>query len=134
MRKGFYQAGRIAAGLLVVMFTMTGAAKLADQVVTWLTFAVWQPFTIADALRFWSIPAPHALEILGLHQITEAILSWPGVPAYLLLAAACLFVFARIDREIDKLSRKSAGANSRRRSDVVAGSAPIRRTTDVAQK
>ena len=134
MRKRFYQAGRIAAGLLVVVFTMTAAAKLADQVVTWLTFAVWQPFTIADALRFWSIPAPHAPKILGLHQITEAILSWPGVPAYLLLAAACLFVFARIDREIDKLSRKSASANSRRRSDVVAGSGPIRRTTDVAQK
>jgi hypothetical protein len=72
MRKRFYQAGRIVAGLLVVVFAMTGAAKLADQVVTWLTFAVWQPFTIADALRFWSIPAPHAPKILGLHQITDA--------------------------------------------------------------
>jgi hypothetical protein len=87
MRKRFYQAGRIAAGLLVVVFAMTGAAKLADQVVTWLTFAVWQPFTIADALRFWSIPAPHAPKIPGLHQIAEAVLSWPGIPAYLLLAA-----------------------------------------------
>lgn len=134
MRKRFYQAGRIAAGLLVVVFATTGAAKLADQVVTWLTFAVWQPFTIADALRFWSIPAPHAPKILGLHQITEAVLSWPGIPAYLLLAGASLFVFARIDREIGKLSRKSANANSRRRSDVIAGCAPVERTTDVAQK
>ena len=51
LRKLFYQASRAAAGLLVVVFAMTGAAKLADQIVTWLTFAVWQPFTIADALR-----------------------------------------------------------------------------------
>lgn len=106
MRKRFYQAGRIAAGLLVVVFAMTGAAKLADQVVTWLTFAVWQPFTIADALRFWSIPAPDAPNILGLHQITEAALSWPGILAYLLLAGACLFVFARIDRALGTMSRK----------------------------
>jgi hypothetical protein len=106
MRKRFYQAGRIAAGLLVVVFAMTGAAKLADQVVTWLTFAVWQPFTIADALRFWSIPAPHAPKIPGLNQIAEAVLSWPGIPAYLLLAGACLFVFARIDRALDRLTRK----------------------------
>jgi hypothetical protein len=106
MRKRFYQAGRIVAGLLVVVFAMTGAAKLADQVVTWLTFAVWQPFTIADALRFWSIPAPHAPKILGLHQITDAVLAWPGIPAYLLLAGACLFVFARIDRVLATMSRK----------------------------
>lgn len=106
MRKRFYQAGRIAAGLLVVVFAMTAAAKLADQVVTWLTFAVWQPFTIADALRFWSIPPPHAPELLGLQRITNAVLSWPGIPAYMLLAATCLFIFGRIDRELTKLSGK----------------------------
>src|SRR6516164_2519517 len=81
LRKHFYQASRLVAGLLVIVFAMTGAAKLADQMVTWLTFAVWRPFTIADALRFWSIPASHAPEIPGLQQITEAVLSWPGVPA-----------------------------------------------------
>jgi hypothetical protein len=129
MRKRFYQAGRIAAGLLVVMFAMTGAAKLADQIVTWLTFAVWRPFTIADALRFWRIPAPHAPTILRLHEITEAVLSWPGILAYLLLAGACLFMFARIDRALGKLTRKSAGAHTRRRSDVIAGTAQTRRTT-----
>lgn len=64
LRKLFYQAGRAAAGLLVVVFAMTGAAKLADQIVTWLTFAVWQPFTIADALRFWGIPVPQAPQLL----------------------------------------------------------------------
>ena len=90
---------------------MTGAAKLADQIVTWLAFAVWRPFTIADALRFWSIPAPHAPEILGLQQIMEAVLSWPGIPAYLLLAGACLFIFGRIDRALGKMSRKPTGAH-----------------------
>jgi hypothetical protein len=79
LRKLFYQAGRAAAGLLVVVFAMTGAAKLADQIVTWLTFAVWQPFTIADALRFWGIPAPQAPQLLGLAQLTDAVLSWPGI-------------------------------------------------------
>jgi hypothetical protein len=56
LRKHFYQATRFVTGLLVVMFAMTGAAKLADQIVSWLAFAVWQPFTIADALLFWGIP------------------------------------------------------------------------------
>ena len=90
LRKHFYQATRLVAGLLVVVLAMTGAAKLADQIVTWLAFAVWQPFTIADALRFWDLPLPHAPESLGLREITDAILSWPGVPAYFLLAGACL--------------------------------------------
>ncbi len=106
LRKHFYQATRLVAGLLVVVFAMTGAAKLADQIVTWLTFAVWQPFTIADALRFSSIPAPHAPAIIGLQQITEAVLSWPGIPAYLLLAGVCLLLFGRIDRELGKMSRR----------------------------
>jgi len=79
LRKLFYQAGRVAAGLLVVVFAMTGAAKLADQIVTWLTFAVWQPFTIADALRFWGIPAPRPPQLLGFAQLTDAVLSWPGI-------------------------------------------------------
>jgi len=108
LRKHFYQATRLVAGLLVVVFAMTGAAKLADQIVTWLAFAVWQPFTIADALRFWDLPPPHAPESLGLREITDAVLSWPGVPAYFLLAGACLFLFARIDRALGRLSRKSA--------------------------
>src|SRR6478752_6100293 len=90
LRKLFYQAGRAAAGLLVVVFAMTGAAKLADQIVTWLTFAVWQPFTIADALRFWGIPVPQAPQLLGRAQLTDAVLSWPGILAYLVLAGACL--------------------------------------------
>ncbi len=105
LRRYFYQATRLLAGLLVVAFAMTGAAKLADQIVTWLAFAVWQPFTIADALRFWRIPAPHAPEILGLRHITDAMLSWPGIPAYLLLAGVCLFLFGRADRELGKLMR-----------------------------
>jgi hypothetical protein len=79
LRKLFYQAGRVAAGLLIVVFAMTGAAKLADQIVTWLTFAVWQPFTIADALRFWGIPAPRPPQLLGFAQLTDAVLSWPGI-------------------------------------------------------
>jgi hypothetical protein len=79
LRKLFYQAGRVAAGLRVVVFAMTGAAKLADQIVTWLTFAVWQPFTIADALRFWGIPAPRPPQLLGFAQLTDAVLSWPGI-------------------------------------------------------
>jgi hypothetical protein len=106
LRKHFYQATRLVAGVLVVAFAMTGAAKLADQIVTWLTFAVWRPFTVADALRFWSIPAPRAPEVLGLQQITEAVLSWPGIPAYLLLAGVCLLLFGRIDRALGKLTRK----------------------------
>ena len=106
LRKHFYQASRLVAGLLVIVFAMTGAAKLADQMVTWLTFAVWRPFTIADALRFWSIPASHAPEIPGLQQITEAVLSWPGVPAYLLLAGVSLFLFGRIDRALGQTSRR----------------------------
>ena len=79
LRKHFYQATRLVAGLLVVVLAMTGAAKLADQIVTWLAFAVWQPFTIADALRFWDLPPPLAPESLGLRRITDAVLSWPGV-------------------------------------------------------
>ena len=106
LQKHFYQATRLLAGLLVVVFAMTGAAKLADQIVTWLAFAVWQPFTIADALRFWSIPVPHATEIRGFRHITETMLSWPGIPAYLLLAGACLFLFGRADRELRKLTRE----------------------------
>jgi hypothetical protein len=98
LRKLFFQASRAAAGLLVVVFAMTGAAKLADQIVTWLTFAVWQPFTIADALRFWNIPVPRAPQLLGLAQLTDVVLSWPGILAYLVIAGACVFMFARIDR------------------------------------
>jgi hypothetical protein len=134
LRKAFYQASRPAAGLLVVVFAMTGAAKLADQIVTWLTFAVWQPFTIADALRFWDIPVPRAPQLLGLAQLTDAVLSWPGILAYLLLAGACLFMFARIDRGLGRLSRKSAGAHPQRRFDVIAGTSAVRRTTEVARK
>jgi hypothetical protein len=134
LRELFYQAGRAAAGLLVVVFAMTGAAKLADQIVTWLTFAVWQPFTIADALRFWGIPVPQAPQLLGLAQLTDAVLSWPGIPAYLVLAGACLFMFARIDRGLGRLSRKSAGAHPQRPFDVIAGTSAVRRTTEVARK
>src|SRR5262249_24112963 len=100
------KVSRIAAALLVVVFAMTGAAKPADQIVTWLTFAVWQPFTVADALRFWGIPAPQVPQLFGLRRVTDAVLSWPGILAYVALAAACLFMFARIDRELGRLSRE----------------------------
>ncbi len=126
LRKHFYQATRLVAGLLVVVFAMTGAAKLADQIVTWLTFAVWKPFTIADALRFWSIPAPHGPAILGLQQITEAVLSWPGILAYLLLAGVCLFLFGRLDRKLGGMWRRSPGAHPQARS--------LRRTTETVEK
>jgi hypothetical protein len=85
LRKLFYQAGRIAAGLLVVVFAMTGAAKLADQILTWL------------------------------------------------IAGACLFMFARIDRGLGRLSRKSAGEHPQRRLDVIAGTSAVRRTTEAAR-
>ena len=105
LRKLFYQASRVVAGLLVVVFAMTGTAKLADQVVTWLTFAVWQPFTIADALPFWGIPAPRTPQLLGFAQLTDAVLSWPGIIAYLLLAGACLFMFADRSRARQTLAQ-----------------------------
>jgi hypothetical protein len=74
LRKLFYQAGRVAAGLLVVVFAMTGAAKLADQIVTWLTFAVWQPFTIADALRFNpGAAAPAASRVRATHRCRPVV-------------------------------------------------------------
>src|SRR4029077_17195840 len=101
---------------------------------TWLTFAVWQPFTIADALRFWGIPVPQAPQLLGRAQLTDAVLSWPRILAYLVLAGACLFMFARIDRGLGRLSRKSAGAHPQRPFDVIAGTSAVRRTTEVAQK
>ena len=134
LRKHFYQATRLVAGLLVVVFAMTGAAKLADQIVTWLAFAVWQPFTIADALRFWDLPPPQAPESLGLREITDAILSWPGVPAYFLLAGACLFLFARIDRALGRRSRKSADAPPRAGLRRIAGTSRVARTREAAQK
>ncbi len=134
LRKHFYQATRLVAGLLVVVFAMTGAAKLADQIVTWLAFAVWQPFTIADALRFWDLPPPHAPESLGLREITDAVLSWPGVPAYFLLAGACLFLFARIDRALGRRSRKSTDAPPARRLSAIARTSPATRTTEAAPK
>jgi hypothetical protein len=85
-------------------------------------------------LRFWGIPAPQAPELLGLAQLTDAVLSWPGIIAYLLLAGACLFMFARIDRGLGRLSRESAGERPHRRLDVIAGTSAVRRTTEAAQK
>jgi hypothetical protein len=102
--------------------------------VTWLTFAVWQPFTIADAMRFWGLPVPRAPQLLGLAQLTDAVLSWPGIIAYLLLAGGGLFMFARIDRGLGRLSRKSAGEHPQRRFDVTAGTSAVRHTTEAAQK
>jgi hypothetical protein len=134
LRKHFYQATRLVAGLLVVVLAMTGAAKLADQIVTWLAFAVWQPFTIADALRFWDLPPPHAPESLGLREITETVLWWPGVPAYFLLAGACLILFARIDHALGRRSRKSADAPPARRLDAITRTSRVARTPEAAQK
>src|SRR4029079_4215897 len=128
LRKHFYQATRLVAGLLVVVLAMTGAAKLADQIVTWLAFAVWQPFTIADAVRFWALP-PLAPESLGLRRITDAVLSWPGVPAYFLLAGTCLFLFARIDRALARRARKSADAPPARRLEADRRDFPRRANT-----
>jgi hypothetical protein len=134
LRKHFYQATRLVAGLLVVVFAMTGAAKLADQIVTWLAFAVWQPFTIADPLRFWDLPPPDAPENLGLREITDTVLSWPGIPAYFLLAGACLFLFARIDRALGRRSRTSADAPPARRLDAITRTSRVARTTEAVQK
>jgi hypothetical protein len=105
-RKLFYKTVRLVAGLLVVVLATTAAAKVADQTVTWLTFAVWKPFTIADALRFWGIPRPRTPESLGVEKFLDSVLLWPGVAAYLVLAGASLFVFARADRALAKISRK----------------------------
>jgi hypothetical protein len=132
LRKLFYQAGRVAAGLLVVVFAMTGAAKLADQIVTWLTFAVWQPFTIADALRFRASRRRGPRSFSGSRN--SPMPSCRGPEFYLLLAGACLFMFARIDRGLGRLSRKSAGAHPQRRFDVIAGTSAVRHTTEAAQK
>jgi hypothetical protein len=85
-------------------------------------------------LRFWDLPPSHAPESLGLRRVTNAVLSWPGIPAYFLLAGACLFLFARIDRALGRLSRKSADAPHSHRLGAIDGTSRVARTTEAAQK
>src|SRR4029077_10075085 len=117
---------------LVVVFAMTGAAKLADQIVTWLTFAVWQPFTIADALRFWGIPAPRPPQLLGFAQLTDAVLSWPGIlpPARRRLP----FHVCKNRSRARQTCSQVRWRNPQRRFVVIAGTSAVRHTTEAAQK
>jgi len=85
-------------------------------------------------LRFWNLPPPHAPESLGLRRIIDAVLSWPGVPAYFLLAGACLFLFARIDRALGRLSRKSAAHLLRAGLRRSPGLPASREQSEAAQK
>jgi hypothetical protein len=83
--EAFLPGGQDRGGIAGRRVRMTGAAKLADQILTWL------------------------------------------------IAGACLFMFARIDRGLGRLSRKSAGEHPQRRLDVIAGTSAVRRTTEAAR-
>jgi hypothetical protein len=47
-----------------------------------LETAVWEPYTIADALRYWSVPLPHTPSLLGVQKIIDNLLTWPAAVGY----------------------------------------------------
>jgi hypothetical protein len=53
------------------------------QVTAWLKTAVWEPYTIADALQGWGAPLPYTPHLLGVQKIIDKLLSWPAVVGYL---------------------------------------------------
>jgi len=106
LEKLFYKALRLVAGLFAIVFGMVGTASIFDQVITWLKFAIWKPYTIADALQFWGMSHQYTPGELGIQKLIDDVLSCPVLVGYILLVGVCLFMFGRFDAELGKILLK----------------------------
>jgi hypothetical protein len=84
----WYATVRTCAGLIVAVAASIAAAILFTQTVGWLKTAVWNGYSIREALRDKGLPEP-TTQLLGLQKIIDTLLGWPV--ATLCVAAALAF-------------------------------------------
>jgi hypothetical protein len=99
----------IAAGAAI-----SGAVILYTQAAGWLKTAVWNGYSIREALWDLGLPEP-TTQLLGLQKIIDTVLGWPTVGLCVAAALAFAFIWLSAGEAEDKLAPKS-GMNGSKKS------------------
>jgi hypothetical protein len=114
LEKLFYRAAILLAALLSIGFGLLTIGVVIAQVTGWLKYAVWPPFTIADALQEFGIPRPYTPKLLGLQKLIDNILEWPGIVAYIACGILCVVGAVRFADPLAEILRKEEVARKKR--------------------
>lgn len=118
LEKLFYRTAILVAALLALAFGLVTIGVVFGQVTGWLKYAVWQPFTVADALHEFGIPRPYTLQLLGLQKLIDNVLDWPGIVAYIACGILCIVGAVRFSQPLaDILRREEMARQKRERSE-----------------
>ena len=108
--KLWYRAIKTVSALAGWGFGIIGVLIVLMQVVKWLKHAIWEPYTIGNALHDWGLPDLYTPNMLGVQKIINEILSLPGIVGYMMLAAGCMGVLVWADRQLVDIERKEQKA------------------------
>jgi hypothetical protein len=114
IEKFWYRTIKIAAAIVGWGAVIISAAILFYQIATWLKTAIWEPYTIADALKDWSVPLPYAPHLLGMQKILDKLLSWPSIVGYAVIAVGGMIIFVWVKASLDQIERDERRAEQTR--------------------
>jgi hypothetical protein len=92
------QAAIVGWGSLIII-----AGIVFGQATTWLKTAVWEPYTIADALRDWGVSLPYTPHLLGVQKIIDGLLLWPAAVGYAAICAGGLAIWGVATAKLEKM-------------------------------
>ncbi len=112
LEKLWYKAIKMVSGLGAGGFGLVGVVIVLQQIVKWLKYAIWEPYTIGNAVLDWGLPLPYTPNMLGVQKIIDEILSWPAIVAYILLTIGCFVVFVWADQQLANVKDSTAKGKS----------------------
>jgi hypothetical protein len=114
--KLWYGVIRIVSWLIVLGFGLAALSLVLHQIGFWLKYAVWQLYSIGEALRDLGFVIPPS-PALGVQKIIEYILSLPTLAGELIILACfgATTVWAQVCLEGNGLVPVSSTAQTRQR-------------------
>jgi|KBSSwiStaDraftv2_1062776.scaffolds.fasta_scaffold118799_4 hypothetical protein len=111
-------AVQIAATIIGWGSLFIGGVIVFKQLTTWLKTAVWEPYTIADALRDLGLNYPYTPDLLGVQKIIDGLLLWPAALAHAVIWAVGLAVVGFVAVKLEEIERDQRLAEQARKREI----------------
>jgi len=90
------------------------ALIIGNQVLKWVKFAIWVPYTIRQALYDLGSPIPSMPHLLGVQKIIDAVLSWPAVVGCFGITLLSVFIVGLAVSRLDEIESQERAEQRRR--------------------
>jgi hypothetical protein len=124
LEHAWYKIVKFCVGWIAAGAAIGAALILYWQTATWMKTAVWNGYTIGEAV--WDVlgvPKPYLPDLLGLQKIIDDVFGLPAVALCIALAFAFgyIWLFAdEADQRIERLQSQKARQEKLRASEAIA--------------